>query len=67
MVAVRLFGLNDPWYDHIVPFWGTCSDDISPTAPLVPATDSFDLSTDFGVRPGNPNSHYGVARVWNHS
>lgn len=55
LVAVRLKGIDDPWYDHIVPFWGTCSGDVSPTAALVPATDSFDLSTDFGVRPDNVN------------
>lgn len=51
LVAVRLIKsvTNDATYDHLVPFWGVCSGDLSASAALDSATDGFSFSTDFGV------------------
>lgn len=50
MTGVRLQYYTAVDYDHIVPFYGVCSDNISPGAPLNSAADGFSFTTDYGVR-----------------
>lgn len=49
IMALRMKGYSDSYYDHIVPFWGVCSSDVRPTAPLVNETDAFSLTADLAV------------------
>jgi hypothetical protein len=50
MVGLRLRYYTDAEYDHLVPFWGVCSNNVSSVAALNSNADGFSLTTDYAVR-----------------
>lgn len=58
IIGLRMKGYTDSYYDHIVPFWGVCSSDVRPTAPLINETDAFSLTADLAVSAAVTLSYY---------